>query len=75
MKILPLHILKWWDVANDRRQRLINRKYNGEGITDAQEGELKMLQGVAELIMEYASPGRLKKLDLGDLSAFQKATE
>lgn len=55
---LAYHIRKWWDVANDRRQRLIVKKWQGGGITKAQEGELAMLQEVAGAIMNYSGPLR-----------------
>ena len=55
MKNLPLHVRKWWDIANDRRQRLIVGKYQGAGLSRAQQNELSLLQKVAEEIMEYDS--------------------
>ena len=52
MNLAP-HIRKWWDPANDRRQRLILKKYKGGGLSDDQELELVLLQGIAEMIMEF----------------------
>jgi hypothetical protein len=54
MNNLPSHIRKWWDVANDRRQRLIVKSH-GEGLSLEQDNELALLQKVAEEIMEYDS--------------------
>lgn len=64
---LPRHICKWWDLANDRRQRLILKKHMGGGLSDDQELELVLLQGLAELIMSYASP-----IDFRPLEALEK---
>lgn len=57
--VLKSHISKWWDVANDRRQRLILAKHMGKPMTTDQERELEMLQKVAEAMVDYASPPRL----------------
>lgn len=58
--MLRPHISKWWDIANDRRQRLIFAKYRGKKrLTKEQERELEMLQKVADAILEFASPSRL----------------
>ena len=56
-------ILKWWDIANGRRFKLILKKYNGGGITERQEKELTMLQEVCGAVMNYGSSGYIK-LDL-----------
>ena len=55
MKKLSLQVRKWWDVANERRQRLIVRKYQGAGLSRAQQNELFLLEKVAEEILEYDS--------------------
>jgi len=53
---LPYHIRKWWDVANDRRQRLIVQKHKaGKGLSLLQENEYILLQAVAEKIIEWDS--------------------
>jgi uncharacterized lipoprotein YddW (UPF0748 family) len=45
---------KWWELANDRRQRLIYNKYQASAyFTKEQEEELAMLQGVAGLVSSY----------------------
>jgi len=62
MNLAP-HIRKWWDPANDRRQRLILKKYKGGGLSDDQELELVLLQGIAEMIMSYASPVDFRPLE------------
>lgn len=61
MKTLPPWIVKWWDVANDRRGRLIVKKHQGVGLTKAQEEELVLLQQVADAIITYVSPAREPK--------------
>lgn len=54
---IPTHIRKtWWDAANERRGRLINKKYTGGGLTVAQEGELEDLQAIAGLILNRYCP-------------------
>jgi len=64
MSSLPVWVTKWWDVANDRRQRLIVKKHMGKrGLTKAQDAELIMLQKVAEAIMTYACPIDFKRLE------------
>lgn len=50
------HVAKWWDIANERRFRLINKKHLGSGLTLRQEAEYHLLQGVAELFISYAAP-------------------
>lgn len=51
---MPVHIKKWWNIANDRRQRLINQKYRTQkGLTLDQENEYRLLQAVAEEILDY----------------------
>ena len=45
-------IKKWWDIANDRRQRLIVEKHT-KGLSEPNAAELVMLQKVADLILEY----------------------
>lgn len=68
MSGLPIWVTRWWDVANDRRQRLILRKYKTKaGLTKDQEEELEMLQRVADAIISFRSPlkeanARLDKL-------------
>jgi len=49
-------IRRWWDVANDRRQRLILKQYRVGGLSKEQENELKLLQGVADDIVRYTAP-------------------
>jgi hypothetical protein len=53
---LEPHVLKWWDVANARRGRLIQQKYKGGGLTPRQEAEFTLLQGICSLVMSYAAP-------------------
>ena len=48
----------WWEVANDRRQALIERRHLKGGLTPDESQELDVLQGVAELIVDTFSPGR-----------------
>lgn len=56
---LKPHVRKWWDIANDRRGRLIAKKYNDpEGLTGEQAEELLMLQGVASAVLDFVSPAR-----------------
>lgn len=44
----------WWDVANERRARLILKKYKaGQGLTLAEESEYRLLQAVAEEILNH----------------------
>ena len=45
----------WWVQANDRRQVLINRKHS-IGLAAPEKPELEILQGLAESIMDAASP-------------------
>jgi hypothetical protein len=52
-------IKRWWDIANDRRQKLIVKQYKRGGLTKKQEAELIMLQRVAEEIIDFvARPDR-----------------
>lgn len=45
--------LKWWDAANERRQRLILKKHGGELLSD-EERELELLQQLADKILDNA---------------------
>lgn len=56
MASAPIHVRKWWDVANDRRQRLIVKKHQGGRLSKAQAVELEMLQAVADLMISTYSP-------------------
>ena len=67
---LEAHVSRWWDVANQRRQRLILQKHGGGGLTKRQEAELVLLQGVADMVMSYASP-----LDFRPLEAMVRKAE
>lgn len=51
---LPAWVHRWWDVANERRCSLVQKKRKG-GITKAQERELGLLQAVWGAICEYIS--------------------
>lgn len=51
LKMRP-HIKRWWDIANDRRQRLI---LCGQ-LTEQQKREFDLLQAIAELIVNAVSP-------------------
>lgn len=53
---LKPHILKWWDIANDRRIRLILQKHQGKGLTPQQEFEYKLLQTIAGHVADACSP-------------------
>lgn len=54
MTAVPVHVRKWWDIANDRRQRLIYNKYHATGgLTQEQAKELEMLQKVADLLISF----------------------
>ena len=46
--------LEWWDVANDRRQILILKKWQTDkGLTAAETLELILLQDLAEQVLNY----------------------
>lgn len=53
---LKPHIRKWWDIANDRRQRLILKKHKGGGLTDQQQREYDLLQAIGERLVDAVSP-------------------
>lgn len=57
------HIAKWWDVANERRARLIKKKHLGGGLTKQQEAEYLLLQGISELVLNYAVPLDFTRLE------------
>jgi hypothetical protein len=46
----------WWDGANDRRQTLIVKKNEGGGLDMREEGELEVLNGVADAILSTITP-------------------
>lgn len=51
-------VSKWWDLANDRRQRLVVKNARaafGEGpdLTEEEGAEFWMLQRVADLVVSY----------------------
>ena len=51
---LEPHISRWWNIANDRRQKLIVQKHTGKNkLTASQEREYELLQKVAEAISDY----------------------
>lgn len=52
---LPPWVTKWWDIANERRFRLIKKQHEGGGLTPAQEKELRMLQSVCDAIMHFGA--------------------
>lgn len=58
---LPRHVLKWWDIANDRRQKLINRNAIKGGLTPRQKAEFKMLQNIADQVMTFAATAWCKR--------------
>lgn len=61
---LEPHIARWWDIANERRARLIKKKYiPGGGLDPRETAEYTLLQGVCELIMSYAAPIDFSHLD------------
>lgn len=60
---LENHVAKWWDIANERRARLILKKHLKGDLTKRQEAELMMLQGVAELFINYAAPTDFSRLE------------
>ena len=62
MAIEP-HIARWWDIANERRGRLIFQKHMKGGLSERQELEFALLQGVTELIMCYEAPVDLRPLE------------
>lgn len=62
MELEP-HIRRWWGIANERRARLIVKKHMGGGLSDRQELELALLQGVGELIMCHAAPIDFRPLE------------
>jgi hypothetical protein len=69
MTSTPVHVRKWWDVANDRRQRLIVKKHQGGGLTEAQENEYKMLQAIADLMIStYAASPRFHEPQEGKIA-------
>jgi hypothetical protein len=67
---LEPHISRWWDLANERRQRLILKKYKGGDLSKRQKAEFIMLQGIADVVMSYAAP-----IDFGPLKAITKKFE
>jgi hypothetical protein len=75
MTSCPGHIRKWWDVANDRRQRLIVKKYQGGGLSEAQAVELGMLQTIAELMIStYSPPPRVHETQWACVKCLEKHT-
>jgi len=44
---------KWWEIANDRRQKLIVREHKKGDLTFSQRRELEMLQKICNLVIEY----------------------
>lgn len=66
MAIEP-HVAKWWDIANERRFRLIKKEHLGSGLTKKQEVELMLLQHVTDLFLSYAAP-----MDFSHLEALER---
>lgn len=60
---LPRAIARWWNVANERRLRLIRKKHRGSGLTEAQKKELELLQAVADAMCSYSAPMLPKGID------------
>ncbi len=52
---LPPPFSKWWYAADQRRQSLINRNHKKDGLTEKESEELRMLQGIRDLVAAYES--------------------
>lgn len=59
---LDPHVLKWWDIANQRRGKLILKKC-GEGLSQKEMAEFVLLQGVCSMVMSYHAPLDLRPLE------------